>query len=706
MSVSPSEAQGMRKGLAVPFDQPNFRVLFENAPEAMILVGGDGRIMEANRQAERLSGKRRNDVLGHPVNILLPGCCGGEKAGEWPDCCLRLTDVSHRGSDLIVPSGDGTGSGTPVEITAARMDELPGRPMLAIIRDISRQQAAEHALRASEQQLREAQSVAGIGSWDLDLTTNRLAWSVETYRIFDKDPREFRPTFEAFLDLVHQDDRDLVERAFQHSVDRREPYMLDHRISLPDGGIRYVQERGRAFYDNDGKPTRAVGTIQDITERRRADEEIRLLAMYDPVSQLPNRRLLGEYLSDFLGDPQSLKGALIFLEVGGLKVINDTLGYEAGDELLRDAARRIQSCIPETDMAARLSGHEFAAVVGDVGADEHEATSRALDIAQRMLTALSRPFDIDGHQRFISPAAGVALLASGKDPAEALKQADLALNQAKRVGPCTVRLFDPGMEAELHRRVTMETSLRRALELGEIRPYFQGQFDHKGRMTGAEALARWWNPDRGLVGPDEFIPVAEDTGLVAPLGRSMVEQVCSWLARPLARSLPATFMVAVNISVRHFHESDFVEQILEILDRTGAEPCKLQIELTESLLLQNLEETTTKMLALKEAGITLSLDDFGTGYSSLYYLRHLPLDQIKVDQRFVLGSLSNHYDRAIVRAVISLAKSMNLNTIAEGVETEALRDFLHENGCSVYQGYLFSRPLPVDEFERLIRSSV
>lgn len=696
----------MRDGFAVKDDQPNFRVLFQHAPEAMILVGEDGRILEANRQTERLSGKQRSDVLGHPVNILLPGCCGGKKEGEWPDCCLQLTAAGHRGFDLIIPSCDGTNYGIPVEITATRMEELPGQPMLAVIRDISRQQAAERTLRASEQQLREAQNVAGIGSWDLDMTTNRLAWSKETFRIFDKDPREFRPTFEAFLDLVHADDRNLVERSFQHSVDRHEPYILDHRISLPDGSIRYVQERGRAFYDDNGRPLRAVGTVQDITERRRADEEIRFLAMYDPVSQLPNRRLLSEHLSSLLlGTSRISKGALIFVELGGLKAINDTLGYEAGDELLRDAARRLQSCIPETDMAARLSGHEFAAVIADVGAEDNEATSRALDIAQRILTALSRPFEVDGHQRFISPEAGVALLATGEKPAAVLKQADLALSQAKRFGPRTARLFDPEMEAELHRRVTMETSLRRALERGEIRPYYQGQFDREGRMTGAEALARWQDPDRGLVYPDEFIPLAEDTGLIVPLGRSMVEQVCSWIAGPLGRSLPPTFMVAVNISVRHFHESDFVEQIHEILDRTGAEPCKLQIELTESLLLQNLEETAAKMQALKESGMTLSLDDFGTGYSSLYYLRHLPLDQIKVDQRFVLGSLSNPYDRAIVRAVISLANSMNLNIIAEGVETEAQREFLYENGCDVYQGFLFSRPLPADDFNSLIRSS-
>lgn len=683
---------------------PDFRILFGAAPDAMMVVREDGLIVLLNTKMEALSGYKREELIGLPVEALIPECCTATETMQTSECC-RSAAALNAEEGVTATLVDAQGTRIPVEINSSRPNGTGDRTIIAAVRDITHRHAMEEALRHSEMRLREAQSVASIGCWELDLTRDELYWSDEIYRIFELDPGVLPATYEKFLHAVHPDDRKLVDDAFNRSVERREPYSVEHRLLMPHGRIKYVHERGLTHYDDNGDPIRTVGTVQDVTERRRTEDKIEFLALYDPLTRLPNRQLLIDRLKRSITGSLHSGGrcAFLIIDLSGLKVINDTLGHASGDKLLLQAAKRLEAVIRETDTAARLSGDEYAVVLDALDTELGSAAANALSISNNILHSLSQPFDLDGVQRFIRPCIGVTLLNGNiHTPEELMKQADLALEQAKDAGNINVRLFDPEMQADIERRATLETALRQALERQEIVAYYQPQFDRNDHVTGAEALARWHDPERGLVTPDEFIPLAEHTGLIRPLGQTILRQVCAWLAGPTGSSTRPGFTVAVNISVRHFHDHDFVEQVTNILEETGADPRKLQLEVTESLLLENTGDTVAKMKTLKGLGITFSLDDFGTGYSSLAYLKELPLDLVKVDQNFVRGTLINSYDAAIVQAIIGLAKSMQLTVIAEGVESEEIRDYLSQLGCRVFQGFLLSPAVPAEKFEDLL----
>lgn len=683
---------------------PDFRILFEAAPDAMMVVHENGLIVLINTRMEALSGYKREELIGLPVEALIPECCTATEAMQTSACCHAAAALNTE-DGVTATLTDERGTRIPIEINSSSLNGIGHQAIIATVRDITRRHAMEEALRHSEMRLREAQSVASIGCWELDLIRDELYWSDEIYRIFELDPAALPATYQEFLQSVHPDDRKLVADTFNQSVKRQEPYSVEHRLLMPDGRIKYVHERGLTHYNDDGDPIRSVGTVQDVTERRRAEDKIEFLALYDPLTRLPNRRLLIDRLQRFISGSlhSGSRCAFLIIELCGLKIINDTLGHTSGDRLLIQAAKRIKAIIRESDIAARLSGDEYAVVLDELTTDLDSAAASTLSISSNILHSLSQPFDLDGVQRFIRPRIGVTLFSGDiHTPEELMKQADLALEQAKYAKTNGIRLFDPEMKAAIDRRATLETALREALERHEIVAYYQPQFDRNNRITGAEALARWHDPKRGLVTPDEFIHLAEHTELIRPLGQTILRQVCAWLAGPTGSSTRPGFTVAVNISVHHFHDRDFVEQVTNVLEETGADPRKLQLEVTESLLLENMEETVAKMEALKGRGITFSLDDFGTGYSSLAYLRELPLDLIKVDQSFVHGTVINSYDAAIVKAIIGLAKSMQLTVIAEGVESEEIRDYLEQLGCSVFQGFLLSPAVPAEKFEDLL----
>ncbi|WP_290649615.1 EAL domain-containing protein [Aquisalimonas sp.] len=458
----------------------------------------------------------------------------------------------------------------------------------------------------------------------------------------------------------------------------------------------YPSEEGLAIY------------FRDITERKRAQREIEFLALYDPLTRLPNRRLLRDRLQHSLatGARTGMNGAVLFLDLDHFKTLNDTLGHEVGDQLLQQVAKRLTTSLRDMDTVARFGGDEFVVVLADLNVHAPTAALRAKAVAQKILTALTRPYQLGPHERHMTVSIGITLFGGADDTADDLmKRVDLAMYRAKEAGRGTMRVYAPEMRAAVEARVRLEAELRKGLERGEITPHYQPQFDAAGRLMGAEALARWDHPEQGLVSPAEFIAVAEESGLILPLGEAMFEQVCSGLAcwsKLAAEPLPSDFWIAVNVSARQFHHPGFVEQVKGVLKATGAPPQNLGLELTESLLLANVDEAIAKMDELKGLGIHFSLDDFGTGYSSLAYLKRLPLDQLKIDQTFVRDALTDPNDAAIVRAIILLADSLGLGVIAEGVETEETRAWLEGNGCVAYQGYLFSRPLPAARFQAFI----
>lgn len=471
-----------------------------------------------------------------------------------------------------------------------------------------------------------------------------------------------------------------------------------------DGSILTVESRWTLVRDDNGVPQSILAIDTDISERKAAEHGIRQLAFYDPLTQLPNRLLLQDRLRQALASTSHshYAGALLFIDLDNFKELNDTLGHDKGDLLLQQVAQRLAACVRESDTVARLGGDEFVVMLTDMRESPEDVANRARAVCEKILERLRQPYSIAGHEHHSAASIGVALF-RGRDEtvSELLKRADLAMYQAKAAGRNTMRFFNHAMQAAVTARATLEAELRQGLREGQFILHYQPQMDAEGRMIGTEALVRWRHPKHGLVLPAKFISISEETALILPLGQWVLETACEQLAAWAAHPATAQLSIAVNVSARQFHDAHFVEQTLAVLDHSGADPQRLKLEFTESLLLNDVDETIVKMTALKARGVGFSLDDFGTGYSSLSYLKRLPLDQLKIDRSFVRDVLTDYNDAAIARSIVMLAGSLGLAVIAEGVETREQLAFLEHHDCHMYQGYLFSRPVPVDRLEAL-----
>ncbi len=473
-----------------------------------------------------------------------------------------------------------------------------------------------------------------------------------------------------------------------------------------DGNIVVEWLTISAVIDTLGRASHYIGVYSHIIQNLEAIEEIHRLAYYDPLTKLPNRRLLQDRLGQALAvsTRNRLYGAIMFLDLDHFKIINDTRGHAAGDLLLIEVARRLHSVVREVDTLARLSGDEFVVLLEDLDMDVEVAASLVKQVAEKVLEALAEPYHIQCNEQdydfHCSVSIGIGLYLDKLTPEELLGHADLAMYEAKSGGRNALRFFDMTMQEVVTSRTSLEQDLRQALAHQEFKLYFQIQALHNGRIIGAEVLLRWAHPERGLVSPLEFIPLAEQTGLILPIGLWVLETACAqlktWETVPMARHL----QLAVNVSPRQFHQDCFVEQVCEVLERYAIQPDRLKLELTESLVLDDIEDTIIKMLALKARGVNFSMDDFGTGFSSLSYLTKLPLNQLKIDQSFVRNLGVKHSDAVIVQTIISMGHNLGMEVIAEGVETEEQRAFLELHGCPAIQGYLIGRPMPLEEFER------
>lgn len=407
---------------------------------------------------------------------------------------------------------------------------------------------------------------------------------------------------------------------------------------------------------------------------------------------------LGQALSSSHRNGQH--GGLLFIDLDNFKLLNDTLGHHMGDLLLKQVAQRLQECVRSVDTVARLGGDEFVVMLEELHTDAGMAATEAEAVAKKVLHTLNKQFALGNHNMHSSPSIGVAMFCGHAEGIEELlKRADLAMYQAKNAGRNTVRFFDPAMQSAASARAEMEVDLRKALQEEQLVLYYQPVVTADGAITGVEALVRWMHPVKGMVSPGEFIPLAEQTGLILPLGQWVLEAACAQLVAWSADPHTQRLSVAVNVSARQFRHPDFSTHILDLLRTSGANPYRLKLELTESLLLTDFEEAVLKMSELRSIGVSFSLDDFGTGYSSLAYLKRLPLDQLKIDQSFVRDVLTDPNDAAIARTILSLAKSMDLGVVAEGVETAGQRDFLLAAGCHAFQGYFFGRPVPVEQLQ-------
>ncbi|MBL0121787.1 MAG: EAL domain-containing protein [Betaproteobacteria bacterium] len=447
----------------------------------------------------------------------------------------------------------------------------------------------------------------------------------------------------------------------------------------------------------EGEVTHYVSTMTDISRRKAHEEEITRLAFYDSLTGLPNRRLMMDRLHQAMLASARIKraGALMFIDLDHFKTINDTRGHDKGDLLLQQVAQRLVACMRDGDTVARLGGDEFVVMLTDLSDAPHETADQARATAEKILAALNQPFILADHPFHGSASIGIALFAGQENSIdELLKRADLSMYQAKAAGRNALRFYDSNIQLALSARATLESELRLALHDGQLSVHYQPQVDRERRITGCEALVRWQHPRRGLVWPEEFIVVAEDAGLIQQLGAWVLETACMQLVAWSAQPDKAHLTIAVNVSAHQFRHADFVELVMTVLNVTGANPHKLVLELTESVMLSNVEDAHARMAVLKAKGIILCLDDFGTGYSSLSYLKRLPVDQLKLDLSFVHGMLTDPNAAAIVRSILSLGQSMGKEVIAEGIETEAQWDFLIALGCQAFQGYLIGWPEP------------
>ncbi len=497
----------------------------------------------------------------------------------------------------------------------------------------------------------------------------------------------------------HVPEGDAIEQ--KHWLERRlelqRKLQGQHEQILPNG--RWVEITERLTPEGG-----MVIIYHDVTELRRASAEIEVLAFYDPLTGLPNRRLLLDRLGQAVASAtrSGSLGAVLFLDLDHFKTLNDTQGHEVGDQLLLQVAQRLQACLRDADSVARLGGDEFVAILSDLAHDSSEAAAQAQRIGEKLLLSLGQPYTLGTHMHHGSCSIGATLFGHiHQSAAELLKQADIAMYQVKGQTGNGLCFFDPQMQTLISQRAQLEADLQLALGQAQLLLHYQPQFASDGGIVGAEALLRWQHPERGMVSPAEFIPVAEESGLIMPIGQWVLRTACQQLATWQSDTRRARWQLAVNVSARQFRQRDFVQQVIDVMQETGIRPHLLKLELTESLVLDNVDDTIEKMHQLRTKGVRFSVDDFGTGYSSLAYLSRLPLHQLKIDQSFVRNLGIHPNDDVIVQTIIGMAANLGLEVIAEGVETLEQKEFLERHGCELYQGYLLGRPMPVAQLEAL-----
>lgn len=678
------------KSLATTLDSMN---------QGIIMVDPGGRITVCNKYALGLLDIPESLMATHPsyTDIVRFQAERGDFGDNYAAIESKGREYVARGEASGAPEKylRTTRSGRVLELVT-RM--LPSGDMVRTYSDVTEQLQADRKIHESEARFRALTELSSDWYWEQDAEFRFVR--------FDGDLEAPNPLpWDSYIGTTRWGtDAEGVTpaqwAAHRAALQAREVF-LDFELQRrrADGTLMWVGISGAPTFDADGVFQGYRGTGRDITVRKQAEAQIQKLAFYDSLTELPNRQMLLNRLEHAVVTSARRRshGGLLFIDLDNFKMLNDTMGHDRGDQLLQQVARRLTQCVRHMDTVARLGGDEFVVMLEELSADALEAASQVEAVGKKVLAALNHPFDLAGQHHHTSPSIGATLFFDHMETVdELLKRADLAMYQAKAAGRNTMRFFDPEMQAAVNTRAALELDLRQGLAQGELLLHYQPVVNAAGDTTGVEALARWLHPRRGIVSPAEFIPLAEQTGLILPLGRWVLETAClqlvAWRASPATEHLT----MAVNVSAREFHHPDFSSLVVALLGKTGANPNRLKLELTESLLLSDVEDAIAKMSELRSIGVNFSLDDFGTGYSSLSYLKRLPLDQLKIDRSFVSDVLTDANDASIVRTILALAQSLGLSVVAEGVETQGQRDFLEEIGCTAFQGYLFGRPVPLD----------
>ena len=677
--------------------------VLENLSEGIVACDENGKLSHFNRATRELHGVHESSLppeewaksfdlfmpdgktVMQPEQIPLYKAFLGEKISEEklviaPKNQLAKT-VLCNGQPIITAKGEKLGA-------------------VVAMRDISSEQAFDIRLRQQASLLDKAQDAILVRN----LNHQVLYWNKSAELLYGWTAAEALNS--TALQLIYKDTTEFY---------KAHHYLLDHgewsgelEQKRKDGSMMTISCHWTLVRNDLDEPESVLCINTDITSRKIAQDKIQLLAFYDSLTLLPNRQLLIDRLNQLLVSRirHSKNGALFFIDLDNFKSLNDTLGHDVGDLLLKEVAKRISNCIRSVDTVARFGGDEFVVMITELNEDLIIASEQAKIITNKLSVVINQSYQLGNHVHFITPSIGITLIDKEVESVEQLlKQADLAMYQAKSAGRNTFRFYHSVMQTDMSMRVSLEEDLRQGLSQQQFLLHYQPQLNHLHQIEGAEALIRWTHPVRGPVSPAEFIPIAESTQLILPIGEWVLRTTCLQLVEWAKLVNTANLIIAVNISIFQLRQQDFVQRVLQIIEETGANPERLKLEITEGLFVDNVEDVIVKMDALKAKGIKFSLDDFGTGYSSLSYLKRLPLDQLKIDQSFVRDILIDSNDASIAQAIITLGQNLGLNVIAEGVETEEQRQFLLDNHCLSYQGYLFSKPLTVEKFEEYVTNN-
>jgi diguanylate cyclase (GGDEF)-like protein/PAS domain S-box-containing protein len=584
----------------------------------------------------------------------------------------------------------------PIDVTSSHFEYKDKGYFLAITRDISLRKQMEKRILDNEIRLKAAQKIAHVGSWELAFPSLELSWSEEIYRIFELDPNSFKPSYDHFLNLTHPEDRAMVDANFQQSIIDKTPYNLTHRLLMPDGRIKYVHEIGETSFDTQGNPVRSVGTVQDVTAQKQSELKMKHMAHHDSLTGLSNRAHVREIVTSMLhhADASGSMVAFVFIDLDGFKAVNDTLGHSIGDVLLQKIAKRLQGQLNSKDILSRQGGDEFLLVLSDLTSLED-----AIQSVQALQDLLDQPFNILDYSLSASMSLGIAVYPMhGSNFDDLLRKADTAMYQAKESGKNTYAIYSDATNAYTLEKLTIQSEIKKAIKQDNFQLYYQPQIDiNSGQLVGAEALIRWLHPERGMINPNDFIAAAEVSGLIVPLGEWVIHQACKQIADWHKKGLHLT--VAVNVSPIQLKRGNIERVVKEALANTQIQPEWLELELTESSMMTDAEASLQTLRNLKAFGVKLAIDDFGTGYSSLAYLKRFAVNKLKIDKSFITDLKSNPEDIVIVRTIVQMAKNLNLLTIAEGVEDKAIIELMTLIGCNEVQGYYYSKPLPVADFE-------
>jgi diguanylate cyclase (GGDEF)-like protein/PAS domain S-box-containing protein len=668
-----------------------FRVMLNTSGEGFWKVDTLGNIIEVNEAYSNIVGFAKDKIIGAHVSAF-------EALEPTPDMVVaHIRRIMELGTDRFVTKHrHRDGHLIDIEIVASYIEQT--NCVIAFMHDVSERKKIEETLRIAAITF---DTQEGIMITDADaniLRVNQAFQDITGYgvdEVIGCNPRIFQSGRhdQAFFQAMWSDLLSTGKWAGEIWDKRKNGEIYPKLLTIT------------AAYDDQHQVTHFVAVFRDISNRKKSEQEIHRLAFYDSLTMLPNRRLLLDRLQQALAVSarNSSHGALLFLDLDHFKTINDTRGHAMGDRLLIEVARRLQTCVRGGDSVARLGGDEFVVLLEDLSGAVDEAASQTESVAEKIRLELDRPYVLNDFECLSTVSIGISLFFENRESADDLLQhADVAMYQAKSAGRNAIRFFDPQMQAALEARAVLDADLRLALNKRQFRLYYQIQVDNLLLPLGAEVLLRWEHPELGLVYPQQFISLAEESGLIVPIGLWVLQSACDQLKEWQSHALTSELTLAVNVSAKQFRQSDFVAQVRRILQESGAKPSRLKLELTESTVLENVEDTISKMEELKLLGVSFSLDDFGTGYSSLQYLKRLPLDQIKIDQTFVHDIVSDSNDAAIVQTIIAMTEALGLQAIAEGVETDEQRAFLDDNGCHAFQGNLFSEPIPLGQLEAML----